>query len=658
MAGQQTAFPPGPGGDIGAPWFARLSTRLSARFGNRRSPDLLDVLIAAGCFAVFSGPVVAGLATGAGTRPAITVFSVLACAPLIMRRRWPITTLAVLVAVYATSTLYGVQFTPFVSSAGPNLAIAIFTVADRYDRRTSLLAYGLAAICTWAVLGLGIYLHPGLDQDAVQAGAMIPGWFIGDAVRTRRLYRQSLARESDRQAAETEARIRAEERLRLSRDVHDVVSHSLSMIAVRSGVARLVLDDRPDEARAALAAIETASRSALDEVRLLLRQIREPSQSAGSNGPISGDIAELVRRFQENGLDLTYHCSGQPGSYGGSVEMSAFRITQEALTNASRHAPGARATLQITRDTNQLTVIVTDDGPARDLQGEAGHQGLGIAGMRERALLHDGEFSAGQRPGGGFEVVAVLRAQRGLDPEALTQRALTQQARRMSGRISVLIADDEALVRAGFRLLVEYAADLEVVGEAENGAQAVSQARALRPDVVLMDIRMPVMDGLEATRMILDRSGDDLPRVLVVTTFDDDENVFAALRSGASGFVLKDTPPEQLLEAIRIVFGGDALLTPSITRRLIAEFARVPSPQAAADADPMLQNLTEREREVLAQVASGRSNAEISAAMVISVATVKTHVSRLLAKLNARDRAQLVVLSYELGITEPRRPGS
>jgi DNA-binding NarL/FixJ family response regulator len=226
----------------------------------------------------------------------------------------------------------------------------------------------------------------------------------------------------------------------------------------------------------------------------------------------------------------------------------------------------------------------------------------------------------------------------------------------MSGRITVLIADDEALVRAGFRLLVEYAADLDVVGEAENGAQAVGQARVLRPDVVLMDIRMPVMDGLEATRMIIDSSQDHVPRVLVVTTFDDDENVFAALRSGASGFVLKDTPPEQLLEAIRIVAAGDALLTPSITRRLIAEFARAPSPPTVAQ--PILDDLTDREREVLAQVAMGRSNAEISAAMYISIATVKTHVSRLLAKLEARDRAQLVVVSYELGITEPRRPGT
>jgi DNA-binding NarL/FixJ family response regulator len=223
--------------------------------------------------------------------------------------------------------------------------------------------------------------------------------------------------------------------------------------------------------------------------------------------------------------------------------------------------------------------------------------------------------------------------------------------------IAVLIADDEALVRAGFRLLLEYAG-VEVVGEAANGAQAVSQARALRPDVVLMDIRMPVMDGLEATRMILDDSSAPPPRVLIVSTFDDDENVFAALRGGASGFVLKDTPPEQLIEAVRIIAAGDSLLTPAITRRLIAEFARAPAGPAAGASRAILAELTERELQVLAQVAAGLSNAEIGAALYVSVATVKTHVSRLLAKLGARDRAQLVVLSYELGVTAPRPPAA
>ena len=221
------------------------------------------------------------------------------------------------------------------------------------------------------------------------------------------------------------------------------------------------------------------------------------------------------------------------------------------------------------------------------------------------------------------------------------------------GEIRVLIADDEALVRAGFRVLVDSAPDLHVVGEAADGVQAVRQARALRPDIVLMDIRMPIMHGLEATKVILDSA--DPPRILIVTTFDEDEHVFEALHAGASGFVLKDTPPEQLLDAIRVIAGGDALLTPSITRRLIAEFAR--SPRPAPPPAAALAQLTERERQVLVQVAAGLSNAEIAASLHLSIPTVKTHVSRLLGKLGGRDRAQLVVFAYEAGVAAPgRRP--
>jgi len=218
--------------------------------------------------------------------------------------------------------------------------------------------------------------------------------------------------------------------------------------------------------------------------------------------------------------------------------------------------------------------------------------------------------------------------------------------------IRVLIADDEALVRAGFRVLVDSAPDLQVIGEASDGVQAVRQARALRPDVVLMDIRMPVMHGLEATKVILDSGQDPLPRILVVTTFDEDEHVFEALRNGASGFVLKDTPPEKLLEAIRVIAGGEALLAPGITRRLIAEFASRPRPLPPAG-DEVLAQLTEREHEVLTLVAAGMSNAEIAASLHLSVATVKTHVSRLLTKLNSRDRVQLVVIAYQAGIAAP-----
>ena len=217
--------------------------------------------------------------------------------------------------------------------------------------------------------------------------------------------------------------------------------------------------------------------------------------------------------------------------------------------------------------------------------------------------------------------------------------------------IRVVIADDQTLVRAGFRVLVESAPDLEVVGEAGDGVEAVEQARRELPDVVLMDIRMPRMDGLEATRRIaaLDQAGG--VRVLVLTTFDLDEYVYQALRVGASGFLLKDTPPADLLAAIRVVAAGDALLAPGITRRLIAEFARRPEPSAVTPAE--LATLTDREREVLGLVAHGLSNSEIAQRLVVSPATSKTYVSRLLAKLGARDRAQLVAIAYETGLVTP-----
>jgi DNA-binding NarL/FixJ family response regulator len=217
--------------------------------------------------------------------------------------------------------------------------------------------------------------------------------------------------------------------------------------------------------------------------------------------------------------------------------------------------------------------------------------------------------------------------------------------------IRVVVADDQTLVRAGFRLLVDSAADLEVVGEAVDGVEAVELARRERPEVVLMDIRMPQMDGLEATRQI---SGDQLlagVRVLILTTFDLDEYVYAALRAGASGFLLKDTPPADLLAAIRVVAAGDALLAPGVTRRLIAEFARRPDPTQVAPA--ALQAITDREREVLALIARGLSNSEIAQRLVVSSATSKTYVSRLLAKLEARDRAQLVAIAYETGLVTP-----
>ncbi len=215
--------------------------------------------------------------------------------------------------------------------------------------------------------------------------------------------------------------------------------------------------------------------------------------------------------------------------------------------------------------------------------------------------------------------------------------------------IRVLVADDQALIRAGFSVLINSSPDCLVVGEAADGAQAVRLASRTRPDVVLMDVRMPVMDGVEATRLIGSDPSLTQTRVIILTTFDLDEYVYEALRAGAGGFLLKDTPPEELLAAIRVVARGDALLSPSVTRRVIAQFNRLAPPPNSPSQDPFAA-LTEREREVLVAVARGRTNAEIAEELHMSVATVKTHVSRILAKLEARDRTQLVVRAYEGGL--------
>ena len=220
----------------------------------------------------------------------------------------------------------------------------------------------------------------------------------------------------------------------------------------------------------------------------------------------------------------------------------------------------------------------------------------------------------------------------------------------MSSPIRIVVADDQALVRSGFLALLRSENDIEVVGEAANGYEAVKVAKAERPDVILMDIRMPEMDGLEATRLITADPALRSVRILILTTFDLDAYVHEALRAGASGFLLKDTLPEDLLAAVRVVAGGDALLAPSITRRLIEDFVSRP---IAPLADPRLDQLTGREREVLATVARGLSNAELADELFMSLATAKTHVSHLLTKFAARDRAQLVVLAYETGLIKP-----
>lgn len=222
----------------------------------------------------------------------------------------------------------------------------------------------------------------------------------------------------------------------------------------------------------------------------------------------------------------------------------------------------------------------------------------------------------------------------------------------MTDRVRVLIVDDQALVRAGFSMILSTEADIDVVGEAGNGVEALAAVRKLEPDVVLMDIRMPEMDGITATRLLCeDRPADpSCPRILILTTFDLDDYVYDALRAGASGFLLKDTPPDELANAIRVVAAGDALLAPSVTRTLLEEFTKIPSSPRPHDG---IEDLTEREEEVLRELARGLSNAEIAGALFVSETTVKTHVSHILTKLELRDRVQAVVVAYESGLVIP-----
>ncbi len=216
--------------------------------------------------------------------------------------------------------------------------------------------------------------------------------------------------------------------------------------------------------------------------------------------------------------------------------------------------------------------------------------------------------------------------------------------------IRVLIIDDQALIRSGLRMILEAEPGISVIGEAPDGREGIEAATRQRPDVVLMDIRMPVMDGIDATRRLNTSSLDPKPRVLILTTFDLDEYVYAAIRAGASGFLLKDAPPDDLIHAIRVVARGEALLAPTVTRRLIEEFASRPEPDASTEG---MDELTEREIEVLRSLAAGLSNAEIAEALFVSEATVKTHISHILTKLDLRDRVQAVVVAYESGLVRP-----
>ena len=406
-----------------------------------------------------------------------------------------------------------------------------------------------------------------------------------------------------------------------------MLAHNISLINVQASVALHLLDDNPDQARPALTTIKDASRDALRELRNALDVLRRGSEAAEaprSPAPRLADLDQLVDSVRAGGLDVRLEANGPMPPLPAAVELAAYRIVQEALTNVTRHARAQVVTVRLGY-ADGVTIDVTDNGVGGPAATGHGHHRHAGAGGRARRHRRRGAPTRG-------------RLSR---PRASPGRATV---------ISVLVVDDQALVRGGFRSLLDAQDDITVVGEGADGDEAVRLALELRPDVVLMDIRMPGVDGLDATRRIAsDERLADL-KVIILTTFDLDEYVFEAIRAGANGFLVKDTEPAELVRAVRAVVAGDALLSPSVTRRLIEEFASRSKPPAGSAG---LGHLTEREREVVALVAEGLTNHEIAERLFVSPATAKTHVSRAMIKLGARDRAQLVVFAYESGLARP-----
>ncbi len=596
-------------------------------------------------------------------------------APLAVRRLWPLPVLAVVLGATAMATLLDITRDPYVSTA-----LACYTVAliEPTRRASAALALTLVVSAAAVVTGEAVLTPAGPWPEAAGTAGFVwlcvgAAWAAGRAARGRRA---RAARRNRRLAEEA----LAEERLRIARELHDIVSHSLSVIVVKAAVADHVAEARPLETRDALRAIEQTGREALTEMRRALGVLRGDTDGqplatrepgAARTAPLPGwdELPDLVRRAERAGVRTDLRTEPHPRAAAelpAGTALSVYRIVQESLTNVVKHA-GDGTRCQVTVDGRRAGRGADRGGGRRS--GERGHDRPAATCGRARAggdarTRDDVRRDAHRRAASRGRVRRVRlsparpRSRHGHRPGAPRGGAGAAEGERdVTAPVRVLVADDQSLLRGSFRVLVDTTPGLAAVGEAGTGAEAVESARRLRPDVVLMDIRMPGMDGIEATRHIVASPETAGTRVLILTTFDLDEYVYGALRAGAAGFLLKDTSPDVLLEGIRTVAAGESLLAPSVTRRLIAEFARLPHAHHKHHAQDLpLRDLTEREREVLVLVARGFSNSGISEYLHLSNGTVKTYIGRLLSKLRARDRAQLVISAYESGLVSTAHP--
>jgi len=563
---------------------------------------------------------VAGATNLVGPRWAIAASAALASVCLGWRRRAPLT---VLVAVLALTVAPMLVWGASQATAGLlPMVISVFAVGRHGPRPAAYLALPLSVGAIVVQLALDP-LQSGVAEGWAWSLFGVAFWAAGAWLRQR----QEL---EDRREAERIERTRAavaEERTHIARELHDMLAHSLGVMVIQAEAAEEMLDRDPQLAQRPMQRVQTTGREALAEIRQLLTVLR--GQDPASTAPLPGlDVAEaLVDRLREAGLPLVYERTGD-APVPDAVARAVYRVLQEALTNVLRRAG-------------------PDPGPAayRSRRGRPRRRGRrpderSRPGRRPRPHRHAGTRRSVRRDAArGTPAGWRFLRRSGHPPETRAGRVM----------IRVVIADDQELVREGLALILDTQDDISVVAQAADGVEAVQAVRDSQPDVVLMDVQMPRMDGIEATRRIV--AATPRTRVLVLTTFDLDEYVYAALRVGASGYLLKDAPRTSLLQAVRAVATGDLPLASGVARRLVADVLAHHAPLREPPA--ALSSLTERERDVLRTLAHGSSNAEIATGLVISEATVKTHVAHLLAKLGLRDRVQLVVFAYEYGLVTP-----
>ena len=563
-----------------------------------------------------------------GWRPLEVAVAVGVSVPLLWRRSHPAATLwTVLVSGAVAAALVAPQqagFEPFVA-----LVVAYYSLGANADGRTSNLNV-VGALLVSAVGGV-IAVAAGEEKLGNTLPILVwtfAAWLIGRIIRSWRSRAAELEQLNhlieEQRVVQAQAAV-AVERGRIARELHDVVAHNISMIVVQAGAAARVLEGNQPEVTTALAAIEATGRQTVDEMRGLLGVLRRADDGlALAPQPGLDDLEALVNQVRDAGLAVELTIEGPTVALPAGIDLSAYRIVQEALTNSVKHADGNRARVTVRYDSTAVEIEIHDNGQA-------------AAGKRERQRRRPraGRYARARRPLG-------RRPDHRAGPDRLDRSRTAADQRRAV--ISVLLADDQTLVRDGFRLILNAEDDIEVVAEAGSGVEAVDEAVRHEPDLVLMDIRMPELDGIEATRRLLGALPET--RVLMLTTFDLDEYVIDAFRAGASGFLLKTVPRDQLVAGVRTVYSGDALIAPASTRRLIEQFAQLTT-------DPRLDELTGREQEVLNCVARGLTNAEIARELVVEPSTVKSHVARVLAKLGVRDRVQAVVFAYESGLIRP-----